>query len=66
MEAPYKISSYCGAGSCVGIGMLADGSVVVADTKVAGGPTLTFTPEEWNAFVAGVKASEFDLSELRR
>lgn len=66
MDTPYKISSFCGAGGCVGIGMLADGTVVVADTKRAGSPTLNFTSEEWDAFVAGVKNSEFDLSALRR
>ena len=31
------------------------------DTKVADGPALHFTREEWTAFVAGVKAGEFDV-----
>lgn len=35
-------------------------SVEVVDTKAVG-PALRFTREEWAAFVAGVKAGEFDL-----
>ncbi|MER6582399.1 DUF397 domain-containing protein [Nonomuraea sp. NPDC001023] len=34
--------------------------VVVRDSKDPDGPKLFFTPAEWDAFVAGVKASEFD------
>ena len=35
------------------------GEVRVVDTKSS--EALRFTPEEWAAFVAGVKAGEFDL-----
>jgi hypothetical protein len=36
-------------------------NVVVRDSKLAPqGPVLTYTPEEWFAFVEGVKAGEFD------
>lgn len=38
------------------------GQVGVRDTKANGaGPVLAFTPHEWECFVAGTKAGEFDL-----
>jgi hypothetical protein len=37
-------------------------AIDVRDSKDPSGPMLTFTPAEWAAFVAGVKAGEFDLS----
>ncbi|MBC3989108.1 DUF397 domain-containing protein [Streptomyces sp. AC563] len=35
------------------------GVVPVRDSKDPQGPTLTFDPAAWNAFVAGVKAGDF-------
>ncbi|MEJ2863486.1 DUF397 domain-containing protein [Actinomycetospora flava] len=51
-------SSFCSDGGCVGVAMAGD-EVRVVDTKSS--EALRFTPEEWAAFVAGVKAGEFDL-----
>jgi len=31
----------------------------VTDTKDAQGPQLRFDPDEWKAFVAGIRAGEF-------
>jgi hypothetical protein len=45
---------------CVEVAALRDGSVVVRDGKLADSPVLTYTRGEWAAFVAGVKAGEFD------
>lgn len=53
-----RTSSFCSDGSCVGVAIGAD-EVRVVDTKSEG--ALSFTAEEWTAFVAGVKAGEFDL-----
>jgi hypothetical protein len=38
-----------------------DGEVQVRDGKISDGPVLSYTPEEWAAFVEGVKAGEFDV-----
>jgi predicted secreted Zn-dependent protease len=35
--------------------------VLVRDSKDRTGPVLTFTPEEWQAFLDGVRRREFDL-----
>jgi hypothetical protein len=57
----YRISSFCNLGNCVEVGRSPDGSVTVRDTKDAERRhALTFTTDEWTAFVRGVKAGEFD------
>ena len=38
-------------------------SVQVRDSKHQTGPVLTFTPEEWRAFIGGAKDGEFDLAK---
>ncbi|MGH3327853.1 MAG: DUF397 domain-containing protein [Streptomycetales bacterium] len=40
--------------------------IAVRDPKKPDGPTLFFTPAEWEAFIAGVKDGEFDLPEDER
>lgn len=48
-------------GSCVEVAGAQDGDVLVRDTKLGeASPVLRFTPAEWDAFVAGTKAGEFD------
>jgi hypothetical protein len=37
------------------------GIVGVRDSKDKDGPVLTFTPEEWHAFAAGIRDGQFDL-----
>ena len=57
----YRISSFCRIGDCVEIGQMPGGSVTVRDTKDSERRmALTFTRGEWDAFVQGVKAGEFD------
>lgn len=57
----FRISSYCNIGGCVEVGQAPDGSVVVRDSKDAERrQSLTFTRDEWVAFLAGARAGEFD------
>jgi hypothetical protein len=58
----FRVSSFCSFGNCVEVGRSPEGSVVVRDTKDRTQQPLTFTDEEWTAFVAGVKAGEFDIA----
>jgi len=37
-----------------------DFAVQVRDSKNPAGPMLTFTPDEWRAFIDGAKEGEFD------
>jgi hypothetical protein len=55
-----KSSLSSGGDNCVEVAFAADGTVGVRDSKQHGtGPTLEFTPSEWEAFVGGVAAGEF-------
>jgi len=58
----FRVSSFCSFGSCVEVGRTPDGAVLVRDTKNRAQQALAFTEEEWAAFVAGVKAGEFDFA----
>ena len=63
----FKISSYCVGGGCVAVSTDSDGTIVVADSKTLShcGPRLSFTSDEWDAFLAGVKNGEFERAALR-
>jgi hypothetical protein len=47
-------------GNCVEVASLADGSKAVRDSKDRRKAPHVYTPDEWDAFVKGVKAGEFD------
>jgi hypothetical protein len=47
-------------GNCVEVAGLAVGAVGVRNSRDAGGAVLAFTPEEWCAFLGGVRNGEFD------
>jgi hypothetical protein len=47
-------------GNCVEIASLADGGVGVRNSRHLEGAILAFTPDEWCAFIGGVRNGEFD------
>lgn len=56
-------SSYSSAqANCVEVASNLPGIVAARDSKDRSGPALIFTPAEWEAFTAGVKSGEFDLT----
>ena len=61
LQATWRRSTYCGESSCVEVAV-AGGSIGVRDSKTSDSPVLSFTREEWTAFVLGVKSGEFDLA----
>lgn len=64
----WRKSSFSGNGgaSCVEVAGH-DGMILVRDTKDHGkGPVHRYTPDEWRAFIAGVRNGEFDLNESGR
>jgi hypothetical protein len=55
-------SSFSAAGACVEVAVLPNqAGVAVRDSKDRSQPPHRFTTDEWNAFLAGVRAGEFDL-----
>jgi Domain of unknown function (DUF397) len=59
-SAEWHKSTFSSANGCVEVAIQDDG-VAVRDTKDRNGPVLVFTRHEWEAFVGGVLAGEFDL-----
>ncbi|WP_433373389.1 DUF397 domain-containing protein [Actinoplanes sp. CA-142083] len=57
-HAQWQRSSRCGTGTCVEVAEV-DGQIWVRDSKAQDGPALSFTKEEWTAFVDGVADGEF-------
>jgi Domain of unknown function (DUF397) len=47
-------------GNCVEVASLSGGGIGVRDSKDTEGPVLRFTPDEWHAFLGGVRNGEFD------
>jgi hypothetical protein len=61
-NAEWRKSSFSGGngGGCVEVACNLPGVVAVRDSKDHEGPALVFTPDEWRAFLDGVRAAEFD------
>ncbi|WP_037355481.1 DUF397 domain-containing protein [Amycolatopsis orientalis] len=55
-----KSSFSGGAQQCVEVAVTADGGRLVRDTKDRSLPAHRYTAAEWDAFIKGVKAGEFD------
>jgi Domain of unknown function (DUF397) len=47
-------------GNCVEVAGLSGDLIRLRDSKNPNGPTLQFTPAEWDAFLGGVRNGEFD------
>jgi hypothetical protein len=62
IEPRWRKSSYSGngGGNCVEAASLEGGMTAVRDSKNPDGAVLTFTAGEWQAFLSGVRAGEFD------
>ena len=54
----WQKSSYCGTNACVEVAMTSD-AVFVRDSKNPQVTPLSFTVDEWSAFLQGVRAGEF-------
>lgn len=47
-------------GNCVEVTGLPGGEIGVRNSRDASGAVLSFTPDEWHAFLGGVRNGEFD------
>ncbi|WP_406000195.1 DUF397 domain-containing protein [Streptomyces sp. NBC_00829] len=56
-----KSSYSTGNGACVEVKSPVVQTVAVRDSKVPSGPSITFVPGSWNAFVNEVGHGSFDL-----
>ncbi len=58
-DIPWRTAVKSSQGSCVQVARR-DGMIMVADSKHPGGPVLSYTLQEWDAFLDGTKKGEFD------
>jgi len=47
-------------GNCVEVANLSGDEIGVRNSRDSEGPVLRFTPDEWHAFLGGVRNGEFD------
>lgn len=60
MNGDWRRSSGCTLGDCVEVTELVSGVVAVRNSRTPE-TVVAFTRQEWAAFLAGVRAGEFDL-----
>jgi Domain of unknown function (DUF397) len=58
-DIPWRTAIKSSGGSCVQVGRR-NGVIMVTDSKHPGGPILSYTLQEWDAFLDGAKKGEFD------
>lgn len=58
----FKSTHSEGSANCIEVSWLEQGSVGVRDSKNPSGAALTFTPSEWDAFIANARTGVSDHS----
>jgi hypothetical protein len=59
IPAVWRKSTSSESNGCVEVAFVGD-QVAIRDSKDRSGPVLQFTHKEWEAFLGGVRAGEFD------
>lgn len=55
----WRTALSCNGGACVQVAATEDG-ILLGNSRQSGGPVVSYTPDEWHEFVAGVKKGDFD------
>jgi hypothetical protein len=63
VEVKWKKAQRCGTSTCVEVAKVED-EFWLRDSKDPNGPVLKFTMAEWDAFVQGVAAGEFNYNKV--
>ena len=59
LDIPFRTAVKSGGSGCVQVARR-DGMILIADSKRSGGPVLSYTLQEFEAFLDGAKKGEFD------
>ena len=55
----WRTALSCNGGACVQVAATENG-LLLGNTRQPSGPMLSYTPDEWREFVAGIKKGDFD------
>jgi Domain of unknown function (DUF397) len=58
-DTPWRTAAKSGGGNCVQVARRG-GEIMIADSKHPSGPMLSYTVQEFDAFLDGAKKGEFD------
>ena len=58
-DIPWRTAVKSASSNCIQVARL-DGAIMIADSKNPSGPVLSYTLEEFDAFLDGAKKGEFD------
>jgi hypothetical protein len=58
-QPSWRRASFCASNECVEVTQR-NGMIVMRNSKEPSGRVLHYTTEEWQSFIRGVKAGEFD------
>lgn len=61
LDGTFRKSTASGSENCVEVAKNSDGTVCVRDSKDPAQTVLTFTHDEWIAFLSGVNKGEFNI-----
>lgn len=57
----WRKSRFCDGGGCVEMRWMGPNEVALRNSGNPDGPVLVFTKQEWDAFVAGIRAGDFEF-----
>ena len=55
----WRVALRCNGGACIRVAPY-ENQVIIGDSKKPEGPVLTYSRDEWHAFVDGVREGDFD------
>ncbi len=55
----WRVARDCDGGSCIRVAPH-KGMIVIGDTKNPDGPVLSYSHDEWLAFIKGIRQGDFD------
>jgi predicted secreted Zn-dependent protease len=55
----WRTARNCNGGACVQVAATNHG-ILLGSSRQPTGPVLSYTPDEWHEFVAGIKKGDFD------
>jgi predicted secreted Zn-dependent protease len=58
-DLSWRTARRCNGGNCVRVAASGD-MIIIGDSKSPDGPVLAYSPDEWTAFVEGIRHGDFD------